>query len=333
MTALRIAAAFLMFGVAWILLSDRMLEAMVANHDVRATIQSIKGIAFVLLSTTLVYLLVRAAERRHAALDAQATRERDRLAQVLNVNPAVVYSLRTRWAMAQAGLWWILSAPMWSKSRGTPLPDHWLDTTTLWLDNIHPDDRALAQATQLELMRRASLSYEYRFRHADGSYRWIHDQLVLLRTDSGQPTQILGAWLDVTDRKQAEVTLHRLGGPVPPAVRANPMPMFLIDNRYPAFFGKSTMLQYVDLWLHRQRILAQMKLDDIRPPTKWSACARHWSTWSRKVNTRATRRRLDYTKNGTAPSFGSKSCDMPSTFTGAHASWCWHMDIPSPQTG
>lgn len=136
MTALRIAAAFLMFGVAWILLSDRMLEAMVANHDVRATIQSIKGIAFVLLSTTLVYLLVRAAERRHAALDAQVTRERDRLAQVLNIGPAVMYSLRTTGDNSSQFVVDFVG-PNVTRLTGHPI-GQWLNDPAFWLNNLHP---------------------------------------------------------------------------------------------------------------------------------------------------------------------------------------------------
>jgi diguanylate cyclase (GGDEF)-like protein/PAS domain S-box-containing protein len=262
MTALRIAAAFLMFGVAWILLSDRMLEAMVANHDVRATIQSIKGIVFVLLSTTLVYLLVRAAERRHAALDAQATRERDRLAQVLNVNPAVVYSLRVlgdgsgRFVVDFVG-------PNVVKVTGHP-PDHWLDTPTLWLDNLHPDDRSLAQTTQLTLLAQGEVSYEYRFRHADGSYRWIHDQLVLLRTDSGQPTQILGAWLDVTDRRLAEATLLASEERYRLLFESNPMPMWLLDTA--TFRFLSVNHAALETYGYTESEFLALTLDALRPP-------------------------------------------------------------------
>ena len=261
MTALRIAAAFLMFGVAWILLSDRMLEAMVANHDVRATIQSIKGIAFVLLSTTLVYLLVRAAERRHAALDAQVTRERDRLAQVLNIGPAVMYSLRTTGDNSSQFVVDFVG-PNVTRLTGHPI-GQWLSDPAFWLNNLHPDDLAMAQGKHAELFAKGSLSYDYRFRHANGSYRWVHDELVLVRAPSGQPTQIFGAWLDVTDRKQAEVTLQNSEARYRLLFDANPMPMYLIDNSTRRFLqvNHAAMLTYG----YTADEFAQIKIDDIRP--------------------------------------------------------------------
>ena len=43
--------------------------------------------------------------------------------------------------------------------------------------------------------------------HADGRYLWIEDQLQLVRDSAGNPTEITGAWLDITERKVAEKTL------------------------------------------------------------------------------------------------------------------------------
>jgi signal transduction histidine kinase/ActR/RegA family two-component response regulator len=45
---------------------------------------------------------------------------------------------------------------------------------------------------------------EYRFRCRDGTLRWLHDQKRLLRDDRGQPVEIVGSWLDVTERKALE---------------------------------------------------------------------------------------------------------------------------------
>ncbi len=250
-----------MFGVAWILLSDRLLEALVTDPGMRATVQSIKGLAFVLLSTTLVYLLVRAAERRHAELEAQATRERDRLAQVLNVNPAVMYSLRL--AADSSGRFEVdfVGANV-LKVTGHPT-EHWLSAANFWLDHVHPDDLALAQTMQTELMAKGEISYEYRFRHADGSYRWIHDNLVLIRSELGHPTHIMGAWLDVTDRKQAEATLLDSEHRYRLLFDANPMPMWLIETATRRFLSVNHAA--VDTYGYSAREFLTMKLDDIRP--------------------------------------------------------------------
>ena len=46
------------------------------------------------------------------------------------------------------------------------------------------------------------LSSEYRFRRKDGSYCWVSDDLRVLRDAAGEPVEVVGAWSDVTARKQ-----------------------------------------------------------------------------------------------------------------------------------
>jgi PAS domain S-box-containing protein len=77
---------------------------------------------------------------------------------------------------------------------------------------IHPDDRERMFEPSL---RYASLrdgeiyELEYRVRHADGSYRWLHNRDVIFsRADDGRPQVILGVVEDVTARKAAEDTLR-----------------------------------------------------------------------------------------------------------------------------
>ncbi|MEY4752529.1 MAG: hypothetical protein RJA44_204, partial [Pseudomonadota bacterium] len=54
------------------------------------------------------------------------------------------------------------------------------------------------------LRQRDTLRHEYRLRHADGSYRWIDDSLVQLRDAAGRPQALIGAWIDVTERHEAD---------------------------------------------------------------------------------------------------------------------------------
>ena len=46
------------------------------------------------------------------------------------------------------------------------------------------------------------LSSEYRFRKKDGNFCWVSDELRVLRDAAGEPTEVVGAWSDVTARKQ-----------------------------------------------------------------------------------------------------------------------------------
>ncbi len=77
----------------------------------------------------------------------------------------------------------------------------------LWLDNLHPDDQASILGSMTKVMQQDMNQYEYRWKHADGQYRWILDVQRLVRDTEGNPHYIAGTWLDITERKQAEEAL------------------------------------------------------------------------------------------------------------------------------
>jgi len=74
-----------------------------------------------------------------------------------------------------------------------------------WMGNVHPEDRdqVIAQF-QAQLLNHERSTYEYRFRHADGSFRWTRCDIRLIRDADGQPVEAVGSWSDITERKQLE---------------------------------------------------------------------------------------------------------------------------------
>jgi PAS domain S-box-containing protein len=77
-----------------------------------------------------------------------------------------------------------------------------------WLDHLHPDDRRRVLAEIPALFRLDRLITEYRFRHADGTYRWVRDESRLLRDAGGAPLEVFGAWMDITEHQQAQEALR-----------------------------------------------------------------------------------------------------------------------------
>lgn len=70
--AVRIAAGFLFFGVAWILASDRALEVLVRDVNRLSALQTYKGWLFVAATAVLLYVVVR--REFHARLAAERGR-------------------------------------------------------------------------------------------------------------------------------------------------------------------------------------------------------------------------------------------------------------------
>jgi PAS domain S-box-containing protein len=77
-------------------------------------------------------------------------------------------------------------------------------TSTWWMDNVHPQDREPALQGLNRAFAEGSESQEYRFRHKDGSYRWVHEELAGILDSQGRPMEFVGVWVDITERKQLE---------------------------------------------------------------------------------------------------------------------------------
>ncbi|WP_160299756.1 PAS domain S-box protein [Belnapia sp. F-4-1] len=81
-----------------------------------------------------------------------------------------------------------------------------------WLAQIHPEDRERVSQSVHAVIDGAGdrWSDEYRFRRADGSYADVLDRGFMVRGQGGKPLRMIGAMLDVTERRQSERELRRL---------------------------------------------------------------------------------------------------------------------------
>ncbi|HEX5105071.1 MAG TPA: PAS domain S-box protein, partial [Pirellulaceae bacterium] len=78
-----------------------------------------------------------------------------------------------------------------------------------WMAHVHPLDlQRCLQCYAAAFEAREPFSLEYRLRRHDGHYRWVLDTGIPLRDAAGEFTGFIGSCLDITDRKQAEVTLR-----------------------------------------------------------------------------------------------------------------------------
>lgn len=91
-------------------------------------------------------------------------------------------------------------------------PEEFLSHPEFWVNHIHPDDRVRVLEGLSPLFENSHHTHEYRFQHKDGSYRWMHDELTLLKNDDGTPLEIIGHWIDITERKQTELMLIETKG-------------------------------------------------------------------------------------------------------------------------
>ena len=116
-------------------------------------------------------------------------------------------------------------------------PKDFTDDAHFWINHIHPDDRQRIQRNLSVLLKNDQHTHEYRFQHKDGTYRWMHDQLRLIRDSQGRPVKIVGHWMDVTLRKEAEDNLRESEAsqqtllPQNPSTESNPRSPWDARNR------------------------------------------------------------------------------------------------------
>lgn len=75
-----------------------------------------------------------------------------------------------------------------------------------WSDQVHPDDRARIDASLDAVLASTTDGWtaEYRFRHADGTWREVFDRGLLMRDAEGRATRMIGVMTDVTERNQVQ---------------------------------------------------------------------------------------------------------------------------------
>lgn len=137
---------------------------------------------------------------RTAAL---AEAERFQRSLVANV-PGMVYRYKN------GGLWKVDFVSAGSYGLLGIAPEQFIDGSKIFLDLIHPDDRARTWKNwRIGAATGRPFELEYRVKHSDGSWRWLFDRAQGGGDEPGAITRIEGLVIDVTARKTAEQELER----------------------------------------------------------------------------------------------------------------------------
>jgi PAS domain S-box-containing protein len=142
---------------------------------------------------------------------------------VIRALPVVIYSAR---ASGDVALLWV--SDNIEQVSGFP-SGVLLKDTELWTARRHPDDREQVSHAFQRLLGGGTVNVEYRWQVADGSYRWFLNQAVLQTTPDGQDKEILGLWLDITERKAMEDRLRVVNERLTALVQASPVGIVILD--------------------------------------------------------------------------------------------------------
>jgi PAS domain S-box-containing protein len=108
----------------------------------------------------------------------------------------------------------VSQALWWNEGVGTLFgytPEQVGPDVAWWYETIHPDDRERVKSDIHAAVERGAESWsaEYRYRRADGSYALVFDRGYVLHDGDGRPTRMIGAMMDITQRRDLEEELRQ----------------------------------------------------------------------------------------------------------------------------
>ncbi|MFH1118027.1 MAG: ATP-binding protein [Pseudomonadota bacterium] len=110
------------------------------------------------------------------------------------------------------------------------LPDEFTRERSFWEDRIHPDDAGRVLEEMLGVLDTGHQILKYRFRHKNGTYVLVRDELNLVRHNGDARGEILGSWIDITETEETEEELRRTLARCRSLIRSSPLGMVSFDT-------------------------------------------------------------------------------------------------------
>jgi PAS domain S-box-containing protein len=126
-----------------------------------------------------------------------------RLGHLLAQSPAVIYSLKTDGQTTE---------PAWVSENVERLLGYTVaecNGPEGLFKQVHPQDRQDVIDSLLQLLAHKQIARDCRVRHKNGDYRWLRDEQRLVCDAAGATVEIVGSWVDITERKALEEQLRQ----------------------------------------------------------------------------------------------------------------------------
>jgi PAS domain S-box-containing protein len=136
-------------------------------------------------------------DRTQAELAGSLQQSTSSLTRLLTISPTIIYTMRRVRGRFEADDVSENIERILGFSVEEALAPGW------WVTHLHAEDRAQAVRETGLLAGRDDIEHEFRFHTKDGTVRWVHDHLQVVRRDAEGPVEVSGAWSDVTERRLA----------------------------------------------------------------------------------------------------------------------------------
>lgn len=241
--AMKIAAVYMLLGIIWILLSDKLLELIIQNKEHMILVSSIKGGIYVIATGGLLFGLVYSPLRRikkdsHKILESyielsdtydrleaaheELTASEEELRQqfdTLSDNQKLLAESEERYRLISEAA----NDAIWDEwENNIYYSERWFEITGYTREEIeeirdlriliHPEDRQKSDESLNEYLEKKASHYlnEYRFQKKDGAYIWIQTRGKALFDENGNIYRMAGSHRDITELKEYQEEMESM---------------------------------------------------------------------------------------------------------------------------
>ena len=193
-SAIRAASVYAVFGVLWVLVTDRVVHTFVEDADTRTAVQTAKGWAFVVVSALILYVFVRTevrARRRAERAELENAEMHRRLENVLESVADGFVGLGSDWRYTYVNR---TGAELLGRTPDELIGKH------IWTEFPERKDLPFARAFERVMATRQAGTHED---HLDPGDRWFENR-IYPTPDGG----IAIYFRDVSERRQMEQALR-----------------------------------------------------------------------------------------------------------------------------
>ncbi len=218
-----------------------------------------------LVFAVVLEVVFRQAERSRR-MEIVQHEERQRVERLLSHNPAVVYSLSADRDNPGDFLVKYISNNV-REVLGVP-PSAFTEQRFFWSARIHPDDVPVFNDWWAKLINDGLAISEYRFVAPDGRVVWLHDECRLLNPHHADEPEVVGYFIDISERKRQDEALRIAQASIDHLVRHNPAVLF---RAIPAQ-GDAIGWTFIGHSSNLYDVVGFTEEDLARDPDLWFAC-------------------------------------------------------------
>lgn len=217
-TALRVTLLYLLFGLLWVLFSDKLIFRLILNKQHTVFVSMIKGWFYVMMSSGLVYLLIRSSLTKMKAFNQKLVQSynelaswQDKLQDQLELLTESEERYRLITQASNDGIWIVEKgekrySDSWYEMTGYTKEE--MDAISDWKNLIHPED--VEVASRIMVNKDMVFRDKYRIQRKDGSYFWVLSTARIVFDDQGNVIRGAGSITNINDLIWQEQKLKQL---------------------------------------------------------------------------------------------------------------------------